>query len=240
MIYYNMKLVTFGINNDRYLIIQFPTFVQPYTQQALTLYQVETVPVPIVDQNKHANSYTHLQIDRPYIVLNSEMYISIRQQELRTCKQIGYEFYCKELFVVKHKSKYSCESAIYFNLGPYIITEKCIFAYYFNKTDITPMVLERGNEFILANQLDDKQIICNANNDIPIKIPSHPYVLVNRSGLCNCGIEVENDFLLESLAVCHDVDSKLVIYFTVNPAFVNYLDSVGNLTDPLKFAILLN
>ena len=26
-------------------------------------------------------------------------------------------FYCKELFVVKHKSKYSCESAIYFNLN---------------------------------------------------------------------------------------------------------------------------
>ena len=41
----------------------------------------------------------------------------IRQQELRTCKRIGYEFYCDELFVVKHKSKYSCKSAIYFNLN---------------------------------------------------------------------------------------------------------------------------
>ena len=122
------------------------------------LYQMETVP--IVDQNKQANSYTHLQIDRPYIALNSETYISIRQQEFKTCKKISYEFYCEELFMVKHKSKYSCESAIYLDLGPYIIKENCKFAYYFNKTDVPPTVLERGNEIILANCPDDKHIIC--------------------------------------------------------------------------------
>ena len=40
------------------------------------------VPVPIIDQNKQVHSYTHLQVDRPYIVLNSETYILLRQQEL--------------------------------------------------------------------------------------------------------------------------------------------------------------
>ena len=35
--YYNMKLVTFGIDRNRNLIIQFPVFVQPYTQKPLTL-----------------------------------------------------------------------------------------------------------------------------------------------------------------------------------------------------------
>ena len=48
-LYYDMKLVTFGIDDQRNLIIQFPVFVQPYTQQHLTLYQMETVPVPIVN-----------------------------------------------------------------------------------------------------------------------------------------------------------------------------------------------
>ena len=70
-----MKLVTFGIDRDRNLIIQFPIFVQPYMQQPLILYQIETVPVPILDQNKQANSYTHLEVARPYITLNSETYI---------------------------------------------------------------------------------------------------------------------------------------------------------------------
>ena len=49
-----------------------------------------------------------------------------------------------------------------------------------------------------------------------VKIPSYPNVLVNRSVLCNCGIEVENNFLLESLTACHDAESKLVLYFMVN------------------------
>ena len=49
-----------------------------------------------------------------------------------------------------------------------------------------------------------------------------------------------NNFLLESLVACHDVDSKVVMYFMVNTAFVNYLDNFDNLTDSLKFLILLN
>ena len=47
-LYYDMKLVTFGIDKERNLIIQFPVFIQPYMQQPLILYQIETVPVPII------------------------------------------------------------------------------------------------------------------------------------------------------------------------------------------------
>ena len=71
------------------------------------------VPVPIVDNNTKAQSYTELKIKKPYIALNSEAYINIQQQELATCQRIGYEFYCKELFVVRHKSIHSCKSAIF-------------------------------------------------------------------------------------------------------------------------------
>ena len=96
-------------------------------------------------------SYTHLQVEKQYIALNTETYISIQQQELRTCKRIGYEFYCKELCMVKHKSRYSCESVFYFNLDTETMKENCKFMFYYNKTDITPTVLNGGNEIILAN-----------------------------------------------------------------------------------------
>ena len=76
-LYYDMKLVTFGIDKDRNLIIQFPIFVQPYTQQPLILYHLETVPVPIIDENPNVQSYTELKIKKPYITLNSETYINI-------------------------------------------------------------------------------------------------------------------------------------------------------------------
>ena len=191
-LYYDMQLVTFGIDSDMNLIIQFPVFIQLYTQKPLILYQLETVPVPILDQNTKAQSYTHLGIKKPYIGLNSETHISLRQQELRSCKKIGYEFYCKELFIVKHKSSYSCENAIYFNLTTDIMKNNCDFDFYFNNTDVTPTVLDGGDEIVLANWPNDKHIICNINNDIPIKIPSHPYVLANRSILCNCRIEADN------------------------------------------------
>ena len=103
-LYYDMQLVTFGIDKDKNFIVQFPICIELYTQQPLILYQLETVPVPIKDQNVKAHSYTHLQVNKPQIALNSEMYIPLQQQELRTCKRIGYEFYCEEFFVVKHKT----------------------------------------------------------------------------------------------------------------------------------------
>ena len=84
---------------------------------------------------------------------------------------------------------------IYLDLDPEIIKENCKFIFYYNKTDITLTVLDGGNESILANWPNDKHKICSINNDIPVIIPSHPYVLVNRSVLCNCGLEVDSIFL---------------------------------------------
>ena len=103
-LYYDMQLVTFGINKNINLVIQFLVFIQPYTQKPLILYQLETVPVLTLDENTEAESYTHLKVRKPYIALNSETYISLTHQELRSCKKIGIEFYCEELFIVKHKS----------------------------------------------------------------------------------------------------------------------------------------
>ena len=62
-LYHDMKLVTFVIDRDRNLIIQFLVFIQPYTKQPLILCQIGTVQVPIIDQNMQAHSYTHLQVD---------------------------------------------------------------------------------------------------------------------------------------------------------------------------------
>ena len=105
--------------------------------------------------------------------------------------------------------------------------------------DITLTVLDRGNEIILANWPINKHIIYTINNDIPIEIQSHPYVLINRSILCNCSIEAENNFLLESLAACHDMNTKLIMYFTVNTGCTNYIDQF-NLMEELEMPLLTN
>ena len=57
----------------------------------------------------------------------------------------------------------------------------------------------------------------------------------NRSILCNCGIEVDNHHLLESVASCNIKTTKLIMYFSINLAFTNYLDMLPNMTDSLPF-----
>ena len=65
--------------------------------------------------------------------------------------------------------------------------------------------------------------------------------MINRSVLCNCGIKADNHYLLESLAVCNDnTNSKLIMYFTINTAFPNYLDMFPNLTESLELPIIKN
>ena len=57
--------------------------------------------------------------------------------------------------------------------------------------------------------------------------------MVNRSILGNCGIEADNHQLLESIAARNNKITKLVMYFTINLAFINYLDMLPNMIDSL-------
>ena len=123
--------------------------------------------------------------------------------------------------MVKSKSKYSCASALYFELDKQMIKENCIFDFYYNKTDVKPSILDGGHEIVFANWPSFKQIVCSTHNNIPLEIPSHPYVLLNRTILCNSIIEAENNFLLESTAACDpdSTDVDLEMYFVANTAF---------------------
>ena len=50
----------------------------------ITPIKLQMVPVPIVDKNTKADSNMQLQITKPYIALNTETDINIRQQKLVT------------------------------------------------------------------------------------------------------------------------------------------------------------
>ena len=94
---------------------------------------------------------------------------------------------------------------------------------------MTPSVLDGGRQIILANGPNYKRIICTYNNNIPVNKPRHPYVLLDRNILCNCDIEAESNFLLELLAACGEHEKPdLEMYFTVNLAFVDYLEEIND------------
>ena len=65
--YRDMKMVTFAVDQQTHsLIVTFPALIRNYKQPPLSLYEVETVPVPILDKNEKANSYSQVRIEKSY------------------------------------------------------------------------------------------------------------------------------------------------------------------------------
>ena len=63
-------MVAFGIDRNRNLIIQFPIFMQLYTQQPLNIIPVgnsSSSPVPIVDKNTKAK-FIHSTSDQEILL----------------------------------------------------------------------------------------------------------------------------------------------------------------------------
>ena len=141
------------------------------------------------------------------------------------CKQIRHTYYCEELFLIKHKTKHSCESAIFYNLTANVVYSVCQFDYFYNTT-VPPSILDGGSNILLANMLSPKRFICTKDSPMARPLPSHPYVLVNRSILCNCHLQTGLNYLLKSLSSC-DSGAHFTMYFTVNSAFQHFMSEFG-------------
>ena len=103
------------------------------------------------------------------------------------CKQIRHTYYCEELFLI--------------NLTTDVVYSVCQFDYFYNTT-VPPSILDGGSNILLANMLSPKRLICTKDSPMAHPLPSHPYVLVNRSILCNCHLQTGLNYLLKSLSSC--------------------------------------
>ena len=84
--YRDMKMVTFAVDQEAHsLIVTFPAFIKNNKQPPLSLYEVETVPVPIIDKNVKANSYSQVRIEKSYIAAGTDDNIQLRISELLMC-----------------------------------------------------------------------------------------------------------------------------------------------------------
>ena len=95
------------------MLLQFLVFLECYTQKPLTLYQLETVAVPIEDSNTEANSYTCLQLIKDYLAMTEKNYIFLASAEFKTFKHIGHEHFYATIFLIKHRTSQSCKSAVF-------------------------------------------------------------------------------------------------------------------------------
>ena len=58
--YYDMPLVTFSLDENFNIVVTFPIFIVPFNHKPLSLYEIETIPVPITDVNPQAQSYSEV------------------------------------------------------------------------------------------------------------------------------------------------------------------------------------
>ena len=219
--YRDMKMVTFSVDQQAHsLILTFPAFIKNYKQPPLSLYKVETVPVPIIDKNVKADSYSQVRIEKSYIAAGTDYYIQLRISELLMCKSIRYIYYCEELFVIKHKSRHSCVSAIFYNLGPATVIKNCKFDYYYNIT-VPPVILDGERDVLLANFHGPRSLKCSSvNGGLAKPAPENTYAVVNREFLCDCQLDLEHASVLRQLSSCSkSSSSKMHMKFTINLAF---------------------
>ena len=219
--YRDMKMVSFAVDQQAHaLIVTFPAFIKNYKQPPLSLYEVETVPVPIPDKNEKANSYSQVRIEKRYIAAGANYYIQLRISELLMCKSIRHIYYCEELFVIKHKSRHSCVSAIFYTLGPRTVTQNCKFDYYYNTT-VPPIILDGGRDVLLANFHGSRSLKCSSiSGGLSRPAPEIVYAVVNREFLCDCQLDLEHASVLRQLSSCtNSSTTKMHMKFTINLAF---------------------
>ena len=88
-----------------------------------------------------------------------------------------------------------------------------------------PSVLDGGPQILLANILTPKRLICTYVH-MACPVPSHDYVLVNRSMLCNCHMESGLTYLLKSIAFCDTASADFTMSFTLNLVFLHMIQDL--------------
>ena len=149
--YYDLPLVSYSYT-DGMLILQIPIYIKHYQQQTLELFSLQTVPVPYHPNSKSSDdkqAYTWLKPDHDMLAMSSSTYFALDSKQLPNCRGFSTICYCENLFLVTHRSKHTCESAIYWNESASLINEKCNFEYYHELTP-EPRVLDAGDYPLLA------------------------------------------------------------------------------------------
>ena len=228
--YYDMKLATFSLDKYFNLVVTFPIFIVPYHHQPLSLYEIETVPVPIVDQDPEASSFTELMIQKPYFAASDSSYIQLRNPELFCCKKVQEEYFCEETFMVKHTHHHTCESALFYNRSEELIASQCPFQFYHNRS-VTPSVLDGGAHLVLANVKVGHSPTCDPQR--LHNLPTSTYTLTSREILCNCTLQSDLAYLPSDLGACNATTSRIYFEERPNIAFGSIChDLLTNFTSP--------
>ena len=215
--YYGNSLASFT-NIIDYLLLQLLILIKLKVQVPMSLFSIETVPVPqdggtyIGDKRE----YTQMIPETKYIVLTYNNYVPLTQAQISLCK-IGYTYYCEYAHLLKKCTEHTCISAIYCNQESKIKANQCKTIVNFDHT-LESKILDASNILILLNLQKPWTIACKDVSRV-FEIEYSTYCILNRLELCECSPTAGNYLLSQTDINCRDISEARDGYFTTYYAF---------------------
>ena len=216
--YYGNSLISFTNTIDD-LLLQLPILIKLKVQVPMSLFSIETAPVPL-DAEMYIGEkreYTQIIPETKLIALTKNNYIPLTQAQILLCAKIGYMYYCEYAHLLKKCMEHTYMSAIYYDQGSDIKAKQC-------KTIITfdtipeSKILDAGNLLILLNLQKPWTIACKDVSQV-FEIEYSTYCILNRLELCERSLTAGNYLLSYTNINCGNAPEVRDGYFTTYYSF---------------------
>ena len=216
--YYGNSLISFtNIIDD--LLLQLLILIKLKVQVPMSLFSIETAPVPLDAEIYlgEKREYTQIIPETELIALTENNYIPLTQAQILLCAKIGYMYYCEYAHLLKKCTEHTCMSAIYYNQGSDIKVKQCKTIVTFD-TIPESKILDAGDLLILSNLPKPWTIACKDISRF-FEIEYSTYCILNRSELCECLLTAGNYLLSYTNINCGNKPEARDGYFTTYYSF---------------------
>ena len=216
--YYGNSLISFtNIIDD--LLLQLPILIKLKVQVPMSLFSIETAPVPLDAETYlgEKREYTQIIPETELIALTKNNYIPLTQAQILLCAKIGYMYYCEYAHLLKKRTEHTCMSAIYYDQDSDIKAKQCKTIVTFD-TIPESKILDAGDLLILLNLQKPWTIACKDISRV-FEIEYSTYHILNRSELCECSLTTGNYFLSYMNINCGNIPEVRDGYFTTYYSF---------------------
>ena len=211
--YYGNSLASFTNTIDD-LLLQLPILIKLKVQVPVSLFSIETVPVPLDAETYIGDKreYTQIIPEIEHIAHTDNNYVPLTQVQISLFAKIGYTYYCEYAHLSKKHSEHTCMSAIYNDQESKIKANQC-------KTIVTLITYQSlkywmpGNILILSNLQKPWTIACKDVSRV-FEIEYSTYHIFNRLELCECSLTAGNYLLSQTDTNCRDMPEARDGYFT--------------------------
>ena len=214
--YYGNSLISFTNTIDD-LLLQLPILIKLKVQAPMSLFSIETAPVPLDAETYigEKREYTQIILETEFIALTETNYVPLTQVQISLCAKIGYMYYCEYAHLLKKRTKHTCMSAIYYDQGSDIKAKQCKTIVTFD-TIPESKILDAGDLLILSNLQKLWTIACKDVSQV-FEIEYSTYHILNRSELCECSLTAGNYLLSYTNTNCGNTrDGYFMTFYSFN------------------------